>query len=94
MSISRKEKVRCGWCYKSANLGDWNDLTYSKCYNREMKRAFIALTDVKAFSRKADTYYMCPNCGEWSRGSQLSIIETTDEKLKKLGNEYVIKLKK
>lgn len=85
--ISRNEKISCGWCGKVSTLGEWNDLTYSRCTNREMKRAFTQLTNEKAFLRKSDTFYECPECHKWSRGSQLSIVDTNDEKLLKLGGE-------
>lgn len=88
--ISRNEKVMCSWCGKTSRLGEWNDLTYSKCTNREMKRAFTQLTSEKAFLRKSDTFYMCPSCNKWSRGSQLSIVDTDDKKLLKLGREPVM----
>ena len=88
--ISRNEHVRCGWCMKVSSLGEWNDLTYSKCTNREMKRAFTQLTSEKAFLRKSDTFYLCPHCGKWSRGSQLSIVDTEDHKLLSLGREPVM----
>lgn len=85
--IDIHEKVRCGWCGKDSSLGEWNDLTYSKCTNREMKRAFTKLTDEKAFLHKSDTFYMCPKCNKWSRGSQLRIVDSDNPKLKKLGGE-------
>ncbi|MBO5388009.1 MAG: hypothetical protein J6A59_07715 [Lachnospiraceae bacterium] len=85
--IDRHVDVKCGWCAKTATLGEWNDLTYSRCTNREMKRAFINLTAEKAFMRKSDTFYECPNCHKWSRGSQLSIVNTNDARLLRLGGE-------
>ena len=88
--IKRSEHVRCGWCGKISTLGEWNDLTYSKCTNREMKRAFTLLSEERAFLRKSDTFYMCPKCEKWSRGSQLSIVDTEDKKLLRLGREPVI----
>jgi len=88
--ISRNEDIRCAWCLKTAKLGIWNDNTFSKCLNREMKRAFTQLTSEKAFLRKSDTFYLCPNCERWSRGSQLKIVNTTDERLLSLGGEPVI----
>lgn len=90
MAISRNEDVRCPRCFKHSKLGEWNDLTYSKCSNREMKRAFTLLTEEKAFFRKSDTFYLCPKCGQWSRGSQLAIINTDNKRLLKLGRERVI----
>lgn len=85
--ISRDEKIRCNWCGKASKLGEWNDLTYSKCVNREMKRAFTQLTNEKAFNRSSDTFYICPCCKKWSRGSQLSIVNASDKRLEKLGGE-------
>ena len=73
MKISRTEKVRCGWCFKDSLLGEWNDLTFSKCTNREMKRDFTQLSDSNT----------------WSRGSQLRIVDTDNESLKRLGGEPV-----
>lgn len=87
--ISRNEKIRCGWCSAVNSLGEWNDLTYSKCTSRQMKRAFTQLTEEKAFLRKSDTFYLCPSCGKWSRGSQLSIIDSDNPKLMRLGGEPV-----
>jgi len=88
--IDKKEHIRCGWCSKISTLGEWNDLTYSKCVNREMKRAFTELTQEKAFLHKSNTFYMCPKCKTWSRGSQLAIVDTDNEKLLKLGREPTI----
>lgn len=90
MKIDKKEKVRCGWCFKDSTLGEWNDLTFSKCVNREMKRDFTQLTDSKAFFRKTNAFYICPKCFTWSRGSQLRIVDTDNEYLKKLGGEAVM----
>lgn len=89
MKISRNEKVRCGWCFKDSLLGEWNDLTFSKCTNREMKRDFTQLSDSKAFLHKSNTFYLCPKCNTWSRGSQLRIVDTANEALKRLGGESV-----
>lgn len=89
MKIDRKEIVRCGWCFKDSTLGEWNDLTYSKCTNREMKRDFTHLTDSKAFLHKSNTFYICPKCSVWSRGSQLRIVDTENAFLKRLGGESV-----
>jgi hypothetical protein len=52
-----------------------------------MKRAFTELTKEKAFLYKSDTFYKCPKCGKWLRGCQLAIVDTTDEKLLKLGRK-------
>ena len=90
MALDRKLDVMCAWCSKISKLGQWNDLNYNKCNNREMKRAFTPLTERRAFLRKSDTFYICPICGKWSRGCQLSIVNTNDKSLTSLGRESVI----
>lgn len=85
--IDVNEKVQCGWCGDKATLKEWDELTYSKCVNREMKRAYTPLTNEKAFSHKSKSFYECPNCHKWSRGNKLSIVDTDDTKLLKLGGE-------
>lgn len=88
--INRTEDIKCPRCNKESKLGEWNDITYKRCTNREMRRAFTQLTEERAFLRKSDTFYLCPKCKVWSRGSQLKIVNTTNEKLLRLGGEPVI----
>ena len=91
MSISKNEHVKCSRCGKVSTLGQWNDLTYSRCVNREMRRAFTPLTEEKAFTRSADSFYECPECHEWNRGNHLSIVDTENSELLKLGGESFMK---
>ena len=88
--LSRNLDVKCSWCGKVSALGVWNDNTYARCTNREMKRAFIPLTEKRAFLRKSDSFYVCPCCDKWSRGSQLRVVHTDDPALLKLGGESVM----
>lgn len=88
--LSRNLDVKCSWCGDISTLGEWNDDTYSKCTNREMKRAFVPLTEKRAFVRKTDSFYICPKCKRWSRGSQLRIVHTDDKSLLKLGGESAL----
>jgi len=74
MRLSRQTNIECQWCYEKSKLGEWNDLTYSKCTNREMKRRFTNLAEPKALLHKSDTFYLCPKCEKWSRGSQLRVV--------------------
>lgn len=89
--LDRNLDIRCAWCIKISKLGAWNDNTYAHCTNREMKRAFLSLTDKKAFLKNSNKFYMCPLCEKWSRGSQLRIVNTEDKTLIKLGGEPVTK---
>ena len=92
MRLSRDLDIECPYCYKASKLGSWNDLSYEKCSNREMKRAFKHLNDPKAFEEKSDRYYICPKCGKWVGGWALKIVNTADEALKKLGGKAVLKV--
>lgn len=83
--VSMEEYALCKWCFNESTLSEWNDLTYSKCTNREMKRKFTSLSDEKAFMKKSDTFYICPKCYKWSRGSEIRVINTKNQKLIKLG---------
>jgi DNA-directed RNA polymerase subunit RPC12/RpoP len=89
MDISKTEKVRCPRCFKTSNLGEWDDLTFKQCFTREMKRAYTKLTLKKAFKRESNTFYMCPKCKAWSRGCNLTITDTDDNELKRLGGESI-----
>ena len=85
--LDRKLDVKCPWCGKTSHLGDWNDSTYNRCTSREMKRAFTNLTDKRAFMKNSDTFYICPKCEQWSRGCQLSIVNTENKSLLSLGRQ-------
>lgn len=85
MKISRDLEVKCGWCSRTSTLGEWDDKSYAACKNRKMKRLYIGLTNKKAFDNNDPHYYCCPKCEKWSRGSQLSIVNTEDTELLRLG---------
>lgn len=72
--IDKNASVKCPWCSADTNIIKWNDLTYSQCINREMKRDFIPITNEKVFKNGSVSFYMCPKCSKWSRGSQLILI--------------------
>lgn len=88
--INNYVDVWCPRCGKVAKLKTWNDLTHSMCTTREMKRAYTQLYEKKAFRQESNTFYICPNCQQWSRGSQLKIVNTDDNELKKLGGRSVV----
>lgn len=85
--LERSLDIRCPWCGSVHKLGEWNDSTYAMCTSREMRRAFTLLTDRKAFTDKGNAYYMCPGCKKWSKGTTLSIVNTDDAGLLKLGRK-------
>lgn len=91
--IGKKERVLCGWCGRDSSAEEWNNLTYSCCTNREMKRSYLEIYKEKAFGRRDPKFYKCPKCGTWSQGSQLRIVNTKDERLLRLGGDPVYKIK-
>ena len=89
--IGKDTSIKCGWCDAVYSAEEWNKLTYNNCINREMKRAFLDICNIKAFDRKNPHYYKCPSCGIWCKGSQLSIVNTDNPKLLRLGHEPVLR---
>lgn len=65
--------IVCSWCSTPHTANEWNDLTYSQCKSRDMRRAYTPITDSKAFSGNKKSYYKCPECGQWRAGSSLKI---------------------
>ena len=74
MKIKAEQKIICSYCFRENAAKEWNDLSYSKCTNREMKRAFTKLDDTKALLPKADAYYMCPSCNKWNKSDTMRIV--------------------
>lgn len=92
--LNKDTKVKCGWCDKISTVEEWNDYTFSQCISREMRRAFTPLFKRKAFRRDSNTFYRCPKCDTWSRGSQLFIVDFDNSELSELGGEPIIRIVK
>lgn len=88
--IKDTETIVCPRCGKKHSLSEWENLTYAQCTSREMKRAYIKLSTERAYREKTNTFYLCPSCNKWSRGSQL-IIESDDPELAKLGRKPILR---
>ncbi len=91
--ISKTSLVRCPWCEKENTVEKWNDGTFAQCTNREMKRDFMPMTNEKAFKKNSVSFYVCPNCGKWTRGSQLLLIRGQNNSNNELSAEPLIKIK-
>lgn len=89
--IKDDNKIQCGWCNTKSTAEEWEDNTLKECKSREMRRAYTSIMNVKTYRRDANTFYKCPHCERWSRGCQLSIVDTEDKALLKLGRQPVIK---
>lgn len=88
--IPLESDVKCPWCMGESKLKEWSDLTYEQCTSREMKREFHSLSEPVAWIENPGYFFKCPICNNWSGGFNLSIVNTEDEKLKRLGGKPVI----
>ena len=86
--LNSTEIVICPRCDKKSTLKEWDDNTFKECKSREMRRLYLHLNMEKAFKKSSDTFYLCPKCNNWSRGSQL-IVDSNDKRLIKLGRQPV-----
>ena len=84
--------VKCPWCLRDSKLKDWDDHTYAQCTNRDMKRSFMHLNSDKTWLDSSDAYFKCPLCKQWTKSTKLSIINTDDEFLKKLGGKPLLEV--
>ncbi|MBR1453948.1 MAG: hypothetical protein IJ593_04820 [Lachnospiraceae bacterium] len=84
--------VKCPWCMRRISIEEVSEYTFSKCKNREMKRDFLKLTDVRAWSKTKKYYFICPECNQWASGSQYEVC-SADAKYRNLGKEPVITIK-
>lgn len=89
--VSEHNIIQCGWCKAKNTAEKWNDITLKECNSREKRRAYTPVYKESTFTRGANTFYKCPSCGSWSRGSQLAIVDTDDKKLLRLGREPLVK---
>lgn len=89
-TIPRDSIIKCPWCSKETSALNWNEITFKQCVNREMRKAYVDVFNIKIFLKNSNNFYKCPKCGMWARGNQLSIVHTTDIELLKLGGESPI----
>lgn len=92
VEIKDTDKLVCPWCFKSHTVAEWNDGTYAKCINREMKRLFADLKDRSVYGKNSQKFYKCPNCEKWSRGNTLKFTDTEDKELLKLGGMPIMRI--
>lgn len=92
--LSEDIMILCQWCGNKSTAKEWNDNTYAECKSREMRRKYTPIYKERTFKRGANTFYKCPSCGTWSRGSQLKIADMNNKDLLGLGGEPIIKVVK
>lgn len=85
--------MKCQWCNGVAEAEKWNSVTHSECTSREMKRAFRDIYKTSVWLKSSDHFYKCPNCGTWSRGSQLVLLNSKGEVIRGLGCEPIMTIK-
>ncbi len=91
MEIASSTIISCQWCGVPSTLQEWDDISYKDCTSREMRRAYMHLSNERAFNKKYNKFYKCPNCGKWLKGCQL-MVRSSDKNIASLGNEPVIDL--
>lgn len=89
MKIGSNLDIRCPWCRKVNKLGIWDLVTFKKCVTAQMKRDYQHMSDPKAYGKDTKSYYMCPKCNKWSKGSQLKFVNTDNPFLLGLGGESI-----
>ena len=90
IEISKDSKVKCQWCTGVDSAESWNTTTYNECTSREMRRAYKNIYIKSVWLKNSDHFYKCPNCGRWSRGSQLILLDNNDSIVKGLGCQPVM----
>lgn len=90
--ISEDSKVKCQWCTATLEAKLWNENTFKQCSSREMRRAFKEIYRHSVWMKDSSFFYKCPNCGCWSRGSQLVLLDSKGEVVKGYGCEPVMKV--
>lgn len=90
--IGNEENIKCGWCNEDSTAEEWQKATFDACYTREQRRAFKRLDSEKYFKRDSKMYYICPKCGLWQRGCNLTLTRETESGTKKFGGKPVIKV--
>lgn len=94
MRVKDDSMIRCQWCQGENTAKEWNDLTYSDCKSREMRRAFRNIKEPKAWEQDAKFYYRCPCCSQWLRGDQLILLDNDGEPVRGIGGSPIIQIKK
>ncbi len=88
--IKQDSIVKCQWCAAHIKAKEWNDTTFKECTSREMKRAFKDIYEKSVWTKDSDHFYKCPNCGTWSRGAQLLLIDKNGETIKGFGGAPIM----
>lgn len=86
--------IKCPWCEEHSTAKEWDDITFSECISREMKRAYKHITQEAVWGTSSNHFYKCPCCGTWSRGNQLKIVDTDELRLLKLGGKPILSIKR
>lgn len=67
-------EITCPLCGVASRLVVWDDYTVESCADREQRRAYVSLEYEKAYKRKTDVLYRCPNCGEFIDSHRLKVV--------------------
>lgn len=84
--------IECPSCKYKATVEEWDKASFSECTSREMKRAYLHLNMVDAFSSNKRHYYMCTGCKQWISGDSLRVYKNNMEKMESIGWKPVYRI--
>jgi hypothetical protein len=91
--IDQNKSAKCPWCNTATKLDIWDELSKSFCHSREQRRAFKSITDPVVWKKNSKThYYKCPNCGQWSAGCKLRLIDTDNTEVEGFGGDPLFEI--
>jgi hypothetical protein len=92
MKIYSDDVFKCQYCGAPNKAITWDTETFRSCRSRIEKREFQHLNNSIAIEKDNDTYYKCPRCKKWSKGSQLVVVKARIEEVKHIKRDSIIEI--
>ena len=90
--LGRNDIIECPLCGYKACTEQWDKVTYKECTNREMRRLYVPITSIKAFSSKKRSYYKCDECKQWICGESLRVFDNNMNKIDGIGWKQICRV--
>lgn len=75
-TITDDTLLQCPLCKETALALQWDAYTESKCYTRQLRRAYKSIVSKDALSKNKDYHYCCPYCDKYSKSNTLIVVKT------------------
>lgn len=82
--LTEETLLQCPLCKEDATALQWDVYTQSKCYTRELKRAYKSIFTKGIMNKNKDYHYCCPYCDKYSKASTLKHITLNLDNLEDL----------